>query len=44
MFGSTVVATKYTKRLLAMKLWIWRRMERISWAERTANEQVLQRV
>ena len=27
-----------------MEMWIWRRMERISWMEKIANEEVLSRV
>jgi len=32
------------KRLEAMEMWIWRMMERISWVDKTSNEEVLQRV
>ena len=32
------------KRLKAMEMWIWRRMEKISWVEKISNEEVLQRV
>ena len=32
------------KRLEAFEMWIWRRMERISWAERRTNEEILQLV
>jgi len=30
--------------LEAMKMWIWRRMEKISWMDKISNEKVLQRV
>ena len=33
-----------TRRLEAFEMWIWRRMERISWTEHVSNEEVLQRV
>ena len=32
------------KRLEAFEMWIWRRMERISWVERRTNEEILQLV
>jgi len=32
------------KRLEAMEMWIWRRMEKISWVDKVSNEEVLQRV
>ena len=32
------------KRLQAFEMWIWRRMERISWTEHISNEEVLKRV
>src|ERR1043165_9450291 len=32
------------KRLEAFEMWIWCRMERISWAERRTNEEILQLV
>jgi len=32
------------KRLEAMEMWIWRRMEKISWMDKISNEEVLQRV
>ncbi len=32
------------KRLEAFEMWIWRRMERISWTEHVPNEEVLRRV
>jgi len=31
------------KRLEAMEMWIWRRMEKISWVDKVSNEEVLQR-
>jgi len=27
-----------------MEMWIWRRMEKISWVYKTSNEEVLKRV
>jgi len=27
------------KRLKAMEMWIWRRMEKISWVDKTSNEE-----
>jgi len=33
------------KRLEAMEMWIWRRMEKISWVDKISNEEVfLQRI
>src|SRR6218665_502739 len=32
------------KRLEAFEMWIWRRMERISWMEHRANEEILKMV
>jgi len=32
------------KRLEAMEMWIWRRMEKISGVDKISNEEVLQRV
>src|SRR6218665_433013 len=32
------------KRLEAFKMWIWRRMERISWMEHRTNEEILKMV
>jgi len=32
------------KRLEAVEMWIWRRMEKISWVDKISNEEVLQRV
>jgi len=32
------------KYLESFELWCWRRMEKISWADRVRNEEVLQRV
>ena len=31
-------------RLNALEMWIWRRMERVSWSEKKTNEQVLREV
>ena len=30
------------RRLEAFEMWIWRRMERVSWAESITNEELLQ--
>ena len=32
------------KRLEAFKMWLWRRMEKISWTEHISNEEVLRMV
>jgi len=32
------------QRLEAMEMWIWRRMEKISWVDKISNEEVLQRI
>jgi len=32
------------KRLEAVEMWIWRRMEKVSWMDKISNEEVLQRV
>jgi hypothetical protein len=32
------------KRLEAVEMWMWRRMEKISWTEKITNEEVLERV
>ena len=32
------------KRLEAFEMWIWRRMEKVSWTEKRTNEEILQRV
>src|SRR5688572_6975549 len=32
------------RRLEAFEMWIWRRMERVSWMERRTNEDILQMV
>jgi len=32
------------RRLEAFEMWIWRRMEKVSWTEHMTNEEVLQRV
>ena len=31
-------------RIEALEMWIWRRIERISWTEKKTNEEVLRRV
>ena len=32
------------KQIEAFEMWIWRRMERISWTEHRTNEEVLKKV
>jgi len=32
------------RRLEAFEIWIWRRMEKISWIDKVTNEEVLRRV
>ena len=32
------------RRLEAFEMWIWRRMERISWVDKISNEEVLAKV
>ena len=32
------------RRLGAAEMWIWRRMEKISWTEKISNEEVLRRI
>ena len=32
------------RRLEAAEMWIWRRMEKISWTEKISNEEVLRRI
>jgi len=39
-----IVTPPDRKILEATEMWIWRMMEKISWAEKISNKQVLQRV
>ena len=32
------------KRLEAFEMWVWRRMEKVSWVERKSNDEVLGKV
>ena len=32
------------KKIEAFEMWIWRKMERISWTEKITNEEILRRV
>ena len=32
------------RRLEAFEMWIWRRMEKISWPDRVTNEEIVRRV
>jgi len=34
----------YRRRLEAFEMWIWRRIEKISWLDNVTNEAVLRRV
>ena len=36
--------TQSDRRLEAFEMWIWRRMEKISWFDKDTNEEVLRRV
>ncbi|KAJ4439118.1 hypothetical protein ANN_15075 [Periplaneta americana] len=38
------ITTSEEKRIEALEMWIWRRMERVKWTERVRNEAVLERV
>ncbi|KAJ4437422.1 hypothetical protein ANN_17566 [Periplaneta americana] len=42
--GSLKAIRNEGKRTEAFELWIWRRMERVKWADRISNEFVLERV
>ena len=46
MYGSETWSLKKadTRRLEAIEMWVWRRIENIKWTERITNETVLQRV
>src|SRR5258708_24765701 len=33
-----------TQRLMALEMWIWRRMERVSWMDKKTNEEILHAV
>src|ERR1700733_9708080 len=46
MYGSETwtLRKEDTKRLEALEMWIWRRMEKISWREHKTNAEVLQQV
>ena len=39
-----ILKKQQIKRIEAFEMWIWRRMERISWTEHVSNERVLERV
>jgi len=39
-----VDANRSTRRLEAFEMWIWRRMENISWLDEVTNEEILKRV
>jgi len=39
-----VEARKDMTQLEAFEMWVWRRMERISWTEKRANMEVLKRM
>ena len=40
----TWMLTQTDRRLEAFEMWIWRRMEKISWLDKVTNEEVLRRV
>jgi len=42
--AETWTLTQTDRRLEAFEMWIWRRMEKISWLDKVANEEVLRRV
>jgi len=46
LYGSETwtMKTEDIKRLEAFEMWIWRRMERISWMEHRTNEEILKMV
>jgi hypothetical protein len=41
---SWIIRKEDIKRLEAFEMWIWRRMENVSWTHRMMNEEVLQQV
>jgi len=42
--AETWTLTQTDRRLEAFKIWIWRRIEKISWLDKVTNEEVLRRV
>jgi len=42
--AETWTLTQTDRRLEAFDIWIWRRMEKISWLDKVTNEEVLRRV
>jgi len=42
--AETWTLTQTDRRLEAFEMWIWRRMEKISWLNKVNNEEVLRRV
>jgi len=44
-FGVLLYASEtWTVIRATMEMWIWRRVEKISWADKISNEEILQRV
>ena len=41
-FGNVTMRQNEIDRLRAFEMWIWRRMEKISWKDKVTNEQVLE--
>ena len=46
MYGSETwtLRKKDIEKLEALEMWIWRRIEKISWKDKVTNEEVLKRV
>jgi hypothetical protein len=46
LYGSETwtLKTEEVRRLEALEMWLWRRMEKISWTDKITNEEVLRRV
>ena len=42
--AETWTLTHTDRRLQAFEMWIWRRMEKISWLDKVTNEEALRRV
>ena len=42
--AETWALTQTDRRLETFEMWIWRRMEKISWLDKVTNEEVLRRV
>ena len=44
LYGCETWTLKKMERLKALEMWLWRRLEKISYNERITNEQVLKRI